>query len=293
MVRVSQITLEPVEAPPGGGRALAEPEVAAELPPTLRPGAIFQAAPPRRPALSILITVLVYGLIGLSVQAWVRYRGAVARSAFPIPPQAVTLTLEESPDPPPSIPHLALQGPAPAETTAEGAGTPDPRLLAMDPILPMDAIPRDVEEIPTTLPRETRVVADPSLPVAVGGNGLAAGQGHGGGHGSGRGAGVGMIRGVPGMNPGLDLNDLEVIHEEIPDYPTLAAWSNIQGDVVVRVTIDEHGVPIRTELLEGPPQLCGVTMRAVKHWRFGKGIFRGKKVNAVFDMTFRFILRPR
>jgi hypothetical protein len=34
-------------------------------------------------------------------------------------------------------------------------------------------------------------------------------------------------------------------------------------------------------------------MRAVKLWRFGKGIFRGRKVNATFDMTFRFILKPR
>jgi hypothetical protein len=119
----------------------------------------------------------------------------------------------------------------------------------------MEAMPAEVREIPTTLPREAKVIGDAHLPVATGGTGLASGDSHG--HGTGRGTGQGMIRGVPGMNPGLDLNDLEVIHEEIPEYPTLAAWGNIQGDVVVRVTIDERGVPIRTELLEGPPRCAG------------------------------------
>jgi protein TonB len=95
------------------------------------------------------------------------------------------------------------------------------------------------------------------------------------------------------MNPGLDLKDLEVIHEEIPIYPVMAEWGHIQGDVVVRVTINEKGVPIRTELLEGPPALRAETLRAVKLWRFGRGMFRGRKVNATFDMTFRYILRTR
>lgn len=93
------------------------------------------------------------------------------------------------------------------------------------------------------------------------------------------------------MNPTLDLSELEVIHEEIPHYPLLAEWGHVQGDVVVRVTIDHHGVPIQTTLLEGPPQLREETMRAVKLWRFGKGMFRGRPVEATFDITFRFILR--
>ena len=100
-----------------------------------------------------------------------------------------------------------------------------------------------------------------------------------------------MFRPVPGLNPGLDLNDLEVLHEEIPSYPLLAEWGKIQGDVVVRVTINEKGIPIRTELQEGPQALQSETMRAVKRWRFGRGIFRGQKVSATFDMTFRYILR--
>jgi TonB family protein len=100
-----------------------------------------------------------------------------------------------------------------------------------------------------------------------------------------------MFRSVPGKNPGLDLKDLDVVHEEIPTYPMMAEWAHIQGDVVVRVTINEHGVPIHLELMEGHPALQGETMRAAKCWRFGKGIFRERKVEATFDMVFRYILR--
>lgn len=231
--------------------------------------------------------------MGLSAMAWVQHREAAGRRFPPTPQQVVTLTFEDVSEPPPPAVVPSVQGGPPSPEAPEGTNTIDPRLLALDPVLPMEAMTAEVREIPTTLPREAKVIGDTHLPVAAGGTGLASGDSHGHGHGSGRGTGQGIIRGVPGMNPGLDLDDLEVIHEEIPEYPTLAAWSNIQGDVVVRVTIDERGVPIRTELLEGPPPLCKETMWAAKLWRFGKGIFRGRKVNATFDMTFRYILHPK
>ncbi len=45
--------------------------------------------------------------------------------------------------------------------------------------------------------------------------------------------------------------------------------------------------------MEGPEALRSETLRAVKRWRFGKGVFRGRKVEATFDMTFRYILQRR
>ncbi len=188
---------------------------------------------------------------------------------------------------------VPVQGTAPPLDSAEGTGAIDPKILALDPVPLMEAMPRDVQDLPTTLPQQVRAVGDVRLPAAVGGTGLPSGQGPGNGQGAPKGSGWGIIRGVPGMNQGLNLNDLEAVHEEIPVYPMLAEWGHIQGDVVVRVTINEKGVPIRTELLEGPPMLRAETLRAVKRWRFGTGIFRGRKVNAVFDMTFRYTLRTR
>lgn len=264
------------------------------LPPTLLPGAIFQAAPPAKKGLSVVITLHVYAVMALAALAWGRlHRPEAGAKPWVAGREEVTLVLEPTMERPSLSPGSPHPDGAPARSAPVGTGTLEPSQVTLDPAHLNDFQVEDVQEIPTTLPKEMQAIGDLRLPMAVGGTGLPARAGNGTGHGIRKGSSGTMFRAVPGMSQGLNLEDLEVIHEEIPVYPTLAAWSNIQGDVVVRVTINEHGVPIRTELLEGPPQLCGVTMRAVKHWRFGKGIFRGRKVNATFDMTFRFILRPR
>jgi TonB family protein len=270
--------------------AQADPEEDFEaLPPTLQPGAIFLAAPPPERGLPLLVTSNIYTLMLLAGLLWVwNTRAAQALAAK----QTVSLTFEEVPDQADKVPLATVTGSPRAADSAEGTGTIDPRLLVLEPVLPMEARLEERQDLPLPLLHPAAPPADVHLPQAAGGTGLPRGDGHGGTHGIGKGgSGRAMIRGVPGMNPELNMNDLEIIHEEIPQYPVLAEWGQIQGDVVVRVTINEKGVPIRTELLEGPAQLQSETMRAIKLWRFGKGIFRGKSLNATFDMTFRYILR--
>lgn len=265
-----------------------------ELPPTLCPGAILHAAPPQKRGLSVLITLNVYAAMVLVTLVWSRTRQASAEEQRQVAArEEVTLVLEPGPEPPSLAPNPGRPEGSSARISPDGKGKAEPTLVALDSSRLQELQVEDVQEIPTTLPKDSRALADLRLPAAVGGNGTAAGPGSGSGGGVRLGSGGTMFRAVPGLSQGLNLADLDVVHEEIPEYPLLAAWSNIQGDVVVRVTINEHGVPIRTELIEGPPQLCPATIRAVKHWRFGKGIFRGRKVNATFDMTFRFILKPR
>jgi TonB family protein len=259
------------------------------LPPTLQPGAIFHAAPPRERGLPLLLAGLIYLVMGLSGLLWVWKTGLVQHALAPR--QTVTLAFMDWPDPPQAPLATITSGPR-SDDSPEGSGTIDPRLLVLEPVLPMEARSEEVRDLPDLTPRPLAVAAEAHLPRAVGGAGLPHGDGHTGHRGLGKGgSGRAMIRGVPGLNQDLNLDDLEIIHEEIPHYPLLAEWAQVQGDVVVRVTINEKGVPIRTELLEGPAQLQAETMRAVKLWRFGKGIFRGKSLDATFDMTFRYILR--
>ena len=259
------------------------------LPPTLQPGAIFQAAPPRARGLSLLLTSHIYTLLVLVGVLWGWTSNAPRALA---PRQTVSMTFQDMPDPADKAPIATVSGDQRSVDSPEGTGTIDPSLLVLEPVLPMEARSEEAREMPVMMLHPASPVADTHLPQATGGTGLPHGDGHAGGRGLGKGgSGRAMIRGVPGMNPELNMNDLEIIHEEIPQYPILAEWGGIQGDVVIRVTINEKGVPIRTELLEGPPPLRSETMRAVKLWRFGKGIFRGKSLNATFDMTFRYILR--
>ncbi|MFZ1377581.1 MAG: energy transducer TonB [Geothrix sp.] len=255
-----------------------------DLPPTLQPAAIFRAAPPRPRRLSALVTLNVYA--GLLLLAWPWIRPAGAGPLHQVPRQTMTLLFEEPSAPAPLSLAPSIQGGASSPEQAVRALTliPDPNLS--DLIVPMEDRSRDLPEPPQAAPMPAE--PSPAIPDGVGhGTGLGRGDGRGIAKGSGR----AMFRAVPGLNPELDLRDLEVIHEEIPSYPLLAEWGRIQGDVVVRVTINEKGIPIRTELQEGPDALQAETMRAVKRWRFGRGIFRGRKVDATFDMTFRFILR--
>lgn len=258
-----------------------------DLPPTLQPAAIFQAAPPRDRRLSALVTLNVYA--GLLLMGWLWLRpGAGTGLVREVPRQTMTLLFEEALAPAPLSLAPAIQGGAASPDQAVNAVTSAPAPSDSELILPMSQVPPDLA-----------VPAEPHLAPVVPAPGAQAGSGHGTGPGRGegrsftKGSGRAMFRAVPGLSPGLDLNDLEVLHEEIPSYPILAEWGRIQGDVVVRVTINEKGVPIRTELQEGPEALQAETMRAVKRWRFGRGIFRGLKVDATFDMTFRYILRER
>ncbi|MBP7618256.1 MAG: energy transducer TonB [Geothrix sp.] len=271
-------------------RAGVAPDLAAgalELPPTLQPAAIFQAAPPRDRRLSALVTLNVYA--GLLLMGWVWLRpGAGTEPLREVPRQTMTLLFEE-PSAPAALklaPSIQGGGAAPAEALRAFASAPAPSVSEL--ILPMSQVSEDLPE-----PAEARLAPVVSAAGGQAGPGSATGSGRGDGKGFSKGSGRAMFRAVPGLSPGLDLNDLEVLHEEIPSYPLLAEWGRIQGDVVVRVTINEKGVPIRTELQEGPEALQAETMRAVKRWRFGRGIFRGQKVNATFDMTFRYILRER
>jgi len=204
------------------------------------------------------------------------------------PPQSLTFTLVES-DNQGSLSLLPRGGgDGPPERGIEHALALESPPAVSEPMELLEPVARSLDTLPD--PSDLSPRPQPSVSSALGGTGSGVGTGSGAGHGTARGTGRAMIRGVAGMNPGLDLSELEPLHEEIPSYPLLAEWAGIQGDVVVRVTINEKGIPVRTELLEGPQALQATTLRAVKLWRFGRGMFRGRKVEATFDMTFRFIL---
>ncbi|HJW73985.1 MAG TPA: energy transducer TonB [Geothrix sp.] len=256
------------------------------LPPTLEPQAIFRTAPPRDRRLASLLSVLIYTLLVAGSAFY--FKPLIKPEAQP-PQRTVTLTFDSPPDSPQPLPP-ALSPSLTLSSGAEiGTGTIDPALLAKESLDLIQPRSEDIPEGPMLPLEALHATGDRNLPVAPGGNGLPAGDGWTGT----RGLGSARIRGVPGLSGGLKLEDLEVVHEEIPKYPFLAEMAGVHGDVVVRVTINEQGIPIYTELMEGPAQLRPETMRAIKLWRFGKGIFRGRKVEATFDITFRYILVKR
>jgi TonB family protein len=75
-----------------------------------------------------------------------------------------------------------------------------------------------------------------------------------------------------------------------PVYPALARQARIQGDVVIRLTIDEAGVPTDIRLVSGHPMLSPAALDAVKHWRFRPYEVDEKAVEADTQITVRFRL---
>ncbi len=76
-----------------------------------------------------------------------------------------------------------------------------------------------------------------------------------------------------------------------PAYPADAKEKRIQGTVVVVVTIDTKGVPVKVEAIEGPEELRPTAVDYAKGWLFEPAKVKGKAVSARFKLTMPFKLR--
>lgn len=77
-----------------------------------------------------------------------------------------------------------------------------------------------------------------------------------------------------------------------PVYPALARQARIQGDVVIRLTIDVGGLPTDIRLVSGHPMLSPAALDAVKQWRFRPYEVDDEAVEADTQITLRFRLGP-
>lgn len=90
----------------------------------------------------------------------------------------------------------------------------------------------------------------------------------------------------------FDFSQIKVTHQPpAPAYPAEAKALRIQGTVVVQLTVDEQGVPVTAEALEGPPQLHPTAIAYAQSWRFEPVRVDGKAVKAQFKLTMPFRLR--
>ena len=72
-----------------------------------------------------------------------------------------------------------------------------------------------------------------------------------------------------------------------PTYPSEAKQEHVWGDVVLDVTLNDHGTVNRVELLDGNPMLANVAIAAVKQWQYKPLLANGKPViNFVVVVSF-------
>ena len=79
----------------------------------------------------------------------------------------------------------------------------------------------------------------------------------------------------------------KLISKVPPTYPSEAKQEHVWGDVVLDVTLNDHGTVNRVELLDGNPMLANVAIAAVKQWQYKPLLANGKPViNFVVVVSF-------
>src|ERR1700683_3497572 len=71
----------------------------------------------------------------------------------------------------------------------------------------------------------------------------------------------------------------KLIFSTLPIYPSAAKNSNVQGDVVIRATIDKNGHVTHTEVVSGPVMLRQSALDALSRWRYEPSKLDGQPVS--------------
>lgn len=251
----------------------------ADLPPHLQPMAITSAAPKTDRRVALLGALVVYGGMPLGLLTLERMM-PVSTPA----PTGCTMKWELPIDVDPPT-HGAMGGhslPAPA---------PPPPLIQTGQDRSVDTDP-----LPKTSDDASDALTDPS-------KAATSNTGHGSREGVVGGTGVHPI--PPGVIPGVGTdprgNDqvqvlsigasgLQILRQVDPQYPSMARAAHIQGNVVLRMLVDEQGVPIKVDVVEGPAILQGEAVRAATQWRFVAARVGDQTMKATFLLTLKFKL---
>jgi TonB family protein len=248
----------------------------------LSPNPVRAMAPAPDRRMSLLVTVLTYGVLFLGVQRYFSGKGDGTQVRRPPATQPVYVfdlsQLREVP---------RERTPAPDEEEGGGGGPAlqvqeTPHLQAMEARSP-DAIS---DETPSVLPTEPMTAAPAAPGGAVGGSGHAGGSGKGSGTGSGSGRGSGSGSGAgEGTVAGADLDVDERIK---PEYPPAAVKARIEGIVTVRMEVNDRGRPTKVWVVDGHPIFHESVISAFSRYRFRDLKKRGIPTPAIIEIPVWF-----
>ncbi|HLJ76445.1 MAG TPA: energy transducer TonB [Acidobacteriaceae bacterium] len=77
-----------------------------------------------------------------------------------------------------------------------------------------------------------------------------------------------------------------------PVYPAIAKAAQVQGNVVVRITIDTAGKVVSEKPISGPPMLLEAAVDAIKSWTFKPFQIDGSAERVKSEITVNFTLYP-
>jgi TonB family protein len=83
----------------------------------------------------------------------------------------------------------------------------------------------------------------------------------------------------------------EVITKVEPEYPQVALKSGLEGNVFLKVWVDESGNVVETSIIKSDQEVFNeAAMNAAKQWKFKPAISNGKPVAVWVSIPFRFKL---
>jgi TonB family protein len=88
----------------------------------------------------------------------------------------------------------------------------------------------------------------------------------------------------------IKTTESRLIRRVDPVYPELAKRARVQGQVVLKVTVDEEGSVGNAEVLRGHPLLKDSAVAAVKQWKYEPTIINGAAVTVTATVTINFVL---
>jgi TonB family protein len=73
-----------------------------------------------------------------------------------------------------------------------------------------------------------------------------------------------------------------------PEYPKEAKKKHLQGDVRIRMVIDQKGRVVKTHVVSGNHILAKAATEAVRKWRFQAAVVNGKPAQVETEIEFHF-----
>jgi protein TonB len=115
--------------------------------------------------------------------------------------------------------------------------------------------------------------------------------------------GIPTSRSVGPPAPGLDTSGAirvggevkqpRLISSSMPVYPALAKSAKVEGDVVIRTTVDEKGRVAHMEVVSGPMALRQAAQDALRKWQYQPSLLNGQPIIVQMEVTIRFRLSQR
>jgi len=87
---------------------------------------------------------------------------------------------------------------------------------------------------------------------------------------------------------GGNVKEPRLVNAPQPVYPLMAKQAHIQGDIVVKTTIDESGNVAHMEIVSGPAMLRGAALEALRRWKYAPSMLNGEPIAVQMMVTIKF-----